>query len=94
MSSVRVRQPHTLSKSAAKDKLAGFEEMLKKYRVSLAWSGDKAAIKGIGVSGDVAVGDSAVDVEVKLGMLAKAAGIDAGRLQDSIAKRLKAAFEG
>jgi putative polyhydroxyalkanoate system protein len=94
MSNVTVRQPHRLSRDAAKEKLAGFQEMLGKYRVSLTWNGYKAAISGIGVSGDVEVGAEAVDVNVKLGMLARAAGVDATKLQASIAKRLKEAYEG
>ncbi len=94
MSQVKVSQPHSLSRSEARDKLASFEEMLKKYRVSLKWKGDNAAIKGVGVSGDVAVKDTAVDVTVKLGMLARAAGIDAKRLEGSITRRLKEAYEG
>jgi putative polyhydroxyalkanoate system protein len=92
MSKVSVRQAHSLSKAEAKEKLAGFEEMLKKYRVALEWRGDSAAIKGVGVSGNVAVSDAEVAVDLKLGMLARAAGIDAGRLQGSIARRLAEAY--
>lgn len=94
MSTVHVRQPHRLDRSAARARLAGFEEMLKKYRVALAWSGDRAEIKGLGVSGDVVVGADAVDVTVKLGMMARAAGVDAERLRGSIARRLQEAYEG
>lgn len=94
MSTVTVRQPHQLDRAAAKARLASFEEMLKKYRVSLAWSGDRAEIKGLGVSGDVVVGANAVDVTVKLGMMARAAGVDADRLRGSIERRLKEAYSG
>lgn len=93
MAEVKVRQPHALAPAAARERLGGFSEMLGKYGVSLKWSGDRAAIKGTGVSGDVVVGPSAVDVTVKLGMLARAAGVDPRRLEASIAKRLRAAFE-
>ena len=94
MSKISVRQAHSVSRAQAKEQLASFEEMLKsKYRVSLAWKGDKATVKGIGVSGGVEVSDDAVDVDVKLGMMARAAGVDADRVKASIAKRLKAAFE-
>lgn len=92
MSNVHVRQPHTLSRDAAKAKLAGFQELLGKYRVTLNWKGHDATIQGLGVSGDVKVSDTAVDVDVKLGMLARAAGVDATKLQGSITKRLKEAF--
>lgn len=93
MAEVKVSQPHALSPADARDRLGGFSEMLGKYGVALKWAGDRATIKGTGVSGDVVVGPSAVDVTVKLGMLARAAGVDPKRLQASIAKRLRAAFE-
>ena len=66
--------------------------MLKKYHVSLTWKGDRAAISGVGVSGEIKVDDQAVDVTVSLGFLAKAAGVDATKLQASIAKRLQEAY--
>lgn len=92
MSKVHVRQTHNVGRAVAKGKLASFEQMLTKYKVSLSWAGDKATIKGVGVSGDVAVGDDAVDVHIKLGMLARAAGVDAKRLEGSISRRLAEAF--
>ncbi len=93
MSKVHVNQPHSLSRSDAKSRLQGFSDMMGKYGASLAWSGDNATIKGIGVSGSVAVTDSAIDMNLKLGMMARVAGVDPVRLKASIAKRLKAAFE-
>jgi len=94
MSNVHVRQPHALTRDDAKAKLAGFTELLTKYRVSLTWKGYDAAISGIGVSGDVKVGDAAVDVNVSLGMLARAAGVNPTKLQESISKRLREAYGG
>lgn len=94
MSKVNVRQPHTVSRAEAKQRLEGFAELLKRYRVSLDWKGDKAAIKGVGVSGDIDIRDDAIQVSLQLGMLARAAGIDAARLEGSIGRRLREAFEG
>jgi len=91
--SIHVRQPHALNRTQAKLKLTDFEDMLKKFSVSLAWSGFDAQIKGTGVSGDVKVLEDAIDVHVKLGMLARLAGVDEERLRVSIAKRLRAAYE-
>lgn len=93
MSQVHVRQPHALNKDDAKAKLSGFQELLGKYRVKLVWNGYEATVNGMGVSGDVKVADGAVDVNVKLGMLARAAGVDASKLEGSISKRLREAFE-
>ncbi|MDH3202136.1 MAG: polyhydroxyalkanoic acid system family protein [Myxococcales bacterium] len=94
MADVRVTQPHSLSPDDAKRRMAGFEEMMKKYGVSARWSGDHADLKGTGVKGSIDVRASDVRVELKLGMLAKAAGIDPARLEKSISRRLKEAFAG
>ncbi len=94
MADVRVTQPHSMSTDEAKSKVAGFEEMMAKYGVKAKWSGGHADLKGTGVKGSIDVSDRDVKVELKLGMLAKAAGIDASRLEKSIGRRLKDAFEG
>jgi len=93
MARVEVTQPHSLSRSDAKAKLTGFTDMMGKYGAKLVWSGDTANIKGIGVSGTVQITDASVIMKLKLGMMAKAAGVDPVRLEGSISKRLKAAYE-
>ncbi len=90
---IKVSQPHSFSVDEAKEKLGSFEEMLGKYGVKLAWKGSRAEIKGFGVSGGVDVSATAVEVAVKLGMMAKAAGVDPDKLTASIEKRLKAALD-
>ena len=92
MSNVRVATPPNLAIPEAQNRLAGFEAILAKYKVKLVWSGNKATVQGIGVSGSVRVEPQEVIVEVQLGLLARAAGIDAGRLQESIRKRLVEAY--
>ena len=92
MADVKVTESHSMSKDEAKKAVASFEEMLSKYNVKTKWDGHSASLKGTGVSGSIDVTDTAVSVAVKLGMLAKAAGVDPGRLQTSIEKRLKAAL--
>ena len=94
MAQVKVTQAHQLSVDEARQRMQGFEDMIKKYGVRTEWKGSKAAIKGTGVSGSIEVGRSKVDVVVKLGMLARAAGVDAKRLEGSIRRRLVEAFEG
>ncbi len=94
MSSFTVDQPHALGVEVAKQRLGHFAEDLKKYGMSLAWSGTEAELKGTGASGNVKVTSTNVQVTVKLGMLAKAAGIKADRVQESIQKRLRAALDG
>ena len=68
--------------------------MIGKYGVTAVWSGNQATLKGTGVGGSITVAPRSVDVLVKLGLMARAVGVDAVRLEASIRKRLKAAFEG
>jgi putative polyhydroxyalkanoate system protein len=93
MSDVVVNQAHNVSADEAKKRIADFEEMLTKYGVKVDWKGNTGTLKGTGVSGGIDIGPSNVKVEVKLGMMAKAIGVDATKLRGSIEKRLKAAFE-
>ncbi len=92
MSTIEVKQNHSLTQEEAKSRLAGFEEQLAKYGAKLEWSGSTAELKGMGVSGDAAVTDEVVTVRVKLGILAKAAGVDPERLKGSLEKRLASAL--
>lgn len=94
MSEIKVSQPHNVSAEEARRKVQEFEQMVQKYGVSSSWSGNQATLKGTGVSGSIAIGARSVDVVVKLGMMAKAFGVDAAKLEASIRKRLKSAFEG
>jgi F420-0:gamma-glutamyl ligase len=56
------------------------------------WWGNQATISGVGASGRIDVQAKKVVVEVKLGILAKAAGVDAKRLEESIRRRLTEAL--
>jgi putative polyhydroxyalkanoate system protein len=94
MADVKVTQPHSVGAAEAKTRIGGFEEMMSKYGVKADWAGNAAKLKGMGVSGSIDVTDSLVTVVVKLGMMAKAAGVKPDKLKASIEKRLKAAFEG
>jgi putative polyhydroxyalkanoate system protein len=92
MSDVRVVEPHNTTPTDALGKISSFEDMLKKYGVKPKWAGTSAKIKSPGVKGRIVIDETNVTVELSLGMMAKAVGIDAGRLEGSIRKRLKAAF--
>ena len=92
MSMINVVQAHGVSLDEARERLDDFEQAMGKYGVSLDWSGARAEIKGVGVSGEVNVGSTEVRVELKLGLIARAAGVDANRLRGSIQRRLTAAF--
>lgn len=93
MSEIRVSQAHGVGVEAARTKMREFEDMVAKYGVTSSWSGNRATLKGTGVSGSIDVQPNNVEVVVKLGMMAKAFGVDAAKLEASIRKRLKSAFE-
>lgn len=92
MSTVSVRQAHQLGAVKAKGALESFAADMQKRGARLEWTGSKAAVKGPGVSGTVDVTEDVVTVDLKLGLLARAAGIDAQKLQGSIARRLESAL--
>lgn len=92
MSDVVVTEAHSLPLDDVKGRLGAFEQDISKYGMKLEWSGNEAKLKGVGASGGVKVTDKDVTVTVKLGMMAKAAGIKADKLSGSIQKRLKAAL--
>ena len=92
MSLVVVRQEHNLEPERAKERVSGFQDMMAKYGVRAIWDGTSAQLKGVGVTGSIEIGDDGVEVSLKLGMMAKAVGVDPVRLKQSIEKRLAAAF--
>ena len=94
MATIRISQAHSLSPDAARAAVGQFEDVLAKYRARLEWQGNKAQVKGTGVSGDVVISDRDVTVRIELGMVAKLAGIDATKVESSIRKRLATALSG
>jgi putative polyhydroxyalkanoate system protein len=93
MAEIRVVQPHSVSRADARARMQDFEQSMSKYGVTSKWSGDSAKLKGMAVNGSIDVSDAEVVVVLKLGMMAKAAGVDPERLQGSISRRLATAFE-
>jgi putative polyhydroxyalkanoate system protein len=93
MADVDVTEKHTLGAAGARAKIADFESMLtEKYGVKASWRGNTADLKGPNVTGSIGVTDADVRVQVSLGFLAKRL-VDAKRLEASIRKRLRAAFD-
>ena len=92
MSSVHVEQPHSMSVEEAKSALESFATEIAKYGMKLEWTGNNARLKGTGASGEVAVHDDKVTVTVKLGMIARAAGVKADKLEASISRRFISSF--
>ena len=94
MATVRVDKKHTLGRDGAKAAVDQFAGNLAKYGMKLVWSGFEGTLKGTGASGSVSISDDTVAITVKLGLLAKAAGVDAKRLEGSIGRRLEEALGG
>ena len=93
MSTVKVCEPHSgLPLEEIKSRLQAFEQDVAKYGLKMSWSGDRADLKGTGASGDIQVDAGMVTVTIKLGMVAKVAGIKPDLLERSIRKRLQAAL--
>ena len=93
MSTVQVEHSHTMSVADAKKALGAFEEHVRsKYGTKINWSGNQAELKGPGVSGSIVVTEAKATITLKLGMLAKAAGVKPDLLRESIQKRLVQAF--
>ena len=93
MSTIHITQSHEFDRTQARARLSFFEDTLSKYGVRLQWNAYEAAIKGVGVSGKITVSDTEVDIDLKLGLIAKAAGVDPERLESSITRRLTAAMQ-
>jgi putative polyhydroxyalkanoate system protein len=91
MSTIHVREAHSKTPSEVKANLTQFEEMFTKYRVNIDWSGNRAELSGP-VNGFIEIHPAEIEIQIKLGMLAKMAGIDATRLEGSIRKRIRAAL--
>ena len=91
MSTITVVEQHSKSPDDIKAGLSQFEEMFSKYMVKMEWSGNRASLSGP-VSGSIDIRSQELEVRIKLGMMAKMAGIDPKRLEGSIRKRLRAAL--
>ncbi|MBX2811680.1 MAG: polyhydroxyalkanoic acid system family protein [Myxococcales bacterium] len=92
MSKVHVRKAHSLGVEGARVALESFVGELAKRGARLEWAGPTAQVKGPGVSGTVEISPSAVEVSIQLGLLARAAGVKADKLEASISKRLQEAL--
>ena len=94
MADVRVTEAHSLPPDQAIERVKSFEDMLSKFGVKARWKGNQADLSGTGVSGSINVTNTAVDVVVKLGFLAKTIGVDPDRLEKSIRRRLSESLRG
>ncbi len=91
---IKVVEPHNLGIEEAKNRVLAFESFLAEKGVKALWKGNDATIKGpVGVGGSIEVRADAVEVNVKIPMMAKAV-IKEDKLQASIQRRLRAKLDG
>jgi putative polyhydroxyalkanoate system protein len=92
MADIKIERNHSLGKAEAKKRVLDLETKLKeKYGVKLDWRGDKADVKGTGVSGSLDVGEARVALELKLGLLLKPMG---GKIRQAIERTVDKALNG
>ncbi|PVZ09666.1 MULTISPECIES: polyhydroxyalkanoic acid system family protein [unclassified Pseudomonas] len=70
MSQITVERQHTLGREAARARAGKLVEKLQsKYDMQAEWEGDTVELKRSGITGQVAITDTLVRVEIKLGMM-------------------------
>lgn len=93
MSTISVRHDHNLSVEEARARVDAFEAKMSQYGIQLMWSGDgrHADIKNMFVSGSAELGEGYVQIQLKLGLLARSR-VNPEQLEGAIRRRLAAAF--
>jgi len=90
MSEIKIDRQHKLGLAEAKKRVLNLEQKLKaNYGVSLEWNGNVANVKGSGVSGTLAVEETKVAVNVKLGLLLRPL---AGKIREQLESQVNKAL--
>jgi len=92
MSHVVVARSHALGADEARARVKKFEDKLKaRFGITLSWNGNQATFKGKGVSGDARVDETAIQINLKLALLARPfAGKIKSAIEQSLDKELSA----
>lgn len=91
MANISIKRDHNLGQDEAQKRIRQMEPKLKeKYGVSLDWSSDEdASISGKGVSGNVKVDSSKLNINLKLGILLKPM---EGKIRESLQRQVDKAL--
>jgi putative polyhydroxyalkanoate system protein len=82
MANIDIQRTHNLGLDEARVRVAQIEPELKsKYGVSLSWNGDRALVKGPGVSGDAWIDPTDLGMSLKLNLLLRPL---AGKIKSAI----------
>lgn len=90
MADIEIKREHSLGVDGATERLRSIEPKLRdKFGVTLVWEGDRAQVKGKGVSGDVSVDAQSVGLSLKLGLMLKPL---KGKIRESIERSVDKAL--
>ncbi len=90
MSDIKIEKHHSLGRDEAHRRVVEMAPKLRdKYGVKLDWQGDKAQLKGSGVSGHIDIDDSKVEVQLKLGLLLRPM---SGKIREAIERQIDRAL--
>jgi len=90
MAEFEVRVPHDHPVDEACRRVRTFEAQLRKLRVRSVWSGERARLSGMGLTGDVEVRPNEVRLVVRVSRLATMAGVRPDNLRATITSELGA----
>ncbi len=87
MPKISISRNHSLPASVIKQRIVDLGEKLQaKYQAKTSWEGDRQMnVKGPGVSGKLAISDSAVDVNLDIGLLLSPM---KGKIEEALTKEL------
>jgi putative polyhydroxyalkanoate system protein len=90
MADIDIERNHELGEEELRKRLSEMEAKLKeKYGVKIAWRGNQADIKGTGVSGTIALAQSKIAINLKLGLMMKPM---TGKIREAMEKQLDKAL--
>ena len=91
MAKISLRQKHKESRDDARRKVdEAIAPHVRKFGLKKEWKGDKLFVKGKGVTGTLSVGDSDVDIDMKLGLPAS---MVSSQIENELKNQLKKSFE-
>ncbi len=71
-STIRIHRQHDLDRDRVRDEVQQLaDELARKLSAAYRWQGDRLVFERSGASGHIDIGDSDIDVEIKLGLLLK-----------------------
>jgi putative polyhydroxyalkanoate system protein len=90
MATIHLEKPHHLGRDEAARRLHELEpELARKYGVKLNWGNGGAAVKASGLTGEIAVSEATVSIDLNLGLKLR---LLAGRIKNELDKTVAKAL--